>query len=227
MRESSCNFAGVLHNGEHIIGTGRQTSLVPAGRGPFDTWEEAAIDALGEPPHNMRLIKAWTSERVCYEAEKYNGFGYRGRGPSPYVWSGTTVYSRGKYVADGVYDSQHRDAQLGVWPMYIRALDLAGEASLRRRSSKLQLLAKVRSLVKWLGTTVTGFFSLENLTGVKEWLGVGQSIFDAKTLVIVLAGVAAVWLLVNVLDSKIVEDHKEGRFEPSGDEPGAEPPKEG
>ena len=44
-RESSGNFAGVLHNGEHIIGTGRKTRLVPAGRGPFASWEEAAVDA--------------------------------------------------------------------------------------------------------------------------------------------------------------------------------------
>lgn len=45
-RESACDFRGVLHNGERILGTGRKTKLVPAGRGPFTTWEEAARDAL-------------------------------------------------------------------------------------------------------------------------------------------------------------------------------------
>ena len=45
-RESSNDFAGCLHNGEEIIGTGETTTLVPAGRGPFETWEESAVDAL-------------------------------------------------------------------------------------------------------------------------------------------------------------------------------------
>ncbi len=46
MRESSCDFRGVLHNGDRIIGTGGLTVRVPAGRGPFSTWEESAVDAL-------------------------------------------------------------------------------------------------------------------------------------------------------------------------------------
>lgn len=46
MRESGCNFAGVLHNGDRIIGTGGLTTRVPAGRGPFATWEASAVDAL-------------------------------------------------------------------------------------------------------------------------------------------------------------------------------------
>lgn len=45
-RESSGSFAGVLHNGQKIIGTGKKTTLVPKGRGPFSTWEDAAVDAL-------------------------------------------------------------------------------------------------------------------------------------------------------------------------------------
>jgi lysozyme family protein len=113
MRESSNNFKGVLHNGEHIIGTGRKTRLVPKGRGPFSSWEEAAIDALRLK--GLHKIKDWSLERVLYECERFNGWGYHNKGRvSPYVWAGTNHYVSGKYVADGVYDSGHVDTQLGV-----------------------------------------------------------------------------------------------------------------
>lgn len=112
MRESSCNFAGVLHNGEHIIGTGKKTRLVPAGRGPFTSWESAAIDAL--KLHGLHRIAAWSIERVLYECERFNGWGYYRKGRfSPYVWAGTQHYKSGKYVADGEYDLSHVDTQLG------------------------------------------------------------------------------------------------------------------
>jgi hypothetical protein len=112
MRESSCNFAGVLHNGEHIIGTGRKTTLVPKGRGPFSSWSDAAIDAI--KLHGLHKITDWSIERLLYEAERFNGWGYQPRGPSPYVWSGTNWYKAGKYIADGVYSATHIDTQLGV-----------------------------------------------------------------------------------------------------------------
>lgn len=120
-RESSGDFRGVLHNGEHIIGTGRKTKLVPAGRGPFMSWEEAAVDALRlKGLHNIR---DWTVERVCYEAERFNGFGYFFRGvPSAYLWSFSNIYLGGKYVADGVWDSSARDQQIGVMPLLKRMM---------------------------------------------------------------------------------------------------------
>lgn len=112
MRESSCNFAGVLHNGEHIIGTGRKTRLVPAGRGPFSSWEQAAIDAI--KLKGLHRITDWSIERALYECERFNGWGYYWKKqPSPYVWAGTSYYKSGKYVRDGVYDPSHVDTQLG------------------------------------------------------------------------------------------------------------------
>lgn len=112
MRESSCNFAGVLHNGEHIIGTGRKTRLVPKGRGPFTSWEQAAVDAI--KLKGLHRIADWSIERALYECERFNGWGYHWkRQPSPYVWAGTSFYKSGKYVRDGVYDPSHVDTQLG------------------------------------------------------------------------------------------------------------------
>lgn len=120
-RESSGNFAGVLHNGEHIIGTGRKTRLVPAGRGPFNSWEEAAIDAI--QLKGLHKIRDWTIERACYEGERFNGFGYYFRGvPSAYLWSFTNIYLGGKYVADGVWDPNARDAQAGIMPLLKRMM---------------------------------------------------------------------------------------------------------
>lgn len=113
-REAGGSFAGVLHNGERIIGTGRKTRFVPAGRGPFSSWESAAVDALTMPAHAWHKIDAWPIERWLYEAEKFNGWGYWRKTRSPYVWAGTDLQQRGKYVRDGVYDPNHWDTQLGV-----------------------------------------------------------------------------------------------------------------
>lgn len=41
--------------------------------------------------------------------------GYRKRGKaSPYVWSGTDKYKKGKYVGDGSYSANTVDAQAGT-----------------------------------------------------------------------------------------------------------------
>ncbi|MCC6889608.1 MAG: hypothetical protein IT536_13825 [Hyphomicrobiales bacterium] len=126
MRESANNFAGILHNGEKIIGTGRKTRLVPAGRGPFASWEQAAVDAL--TLKGLHRIATWDVARLGYEFERFNGFGYIGRGVnSPYVWAGSNHYIRGKYVADGVFSPGHVDVQLGCMPVLAVLCKLDGE----------------------------------------------------------------------------------------------------
>jgi lysozyme family protein len=102
----------VLHNGERIIGLGRKTKLVPAGRGPFKTWHEAAIDAL--KLKGFDKIKSWPVARVLYSLEPYNGYGYRQMGlRSPYLWASTNHQQKGKYVADRVFDANVMDSQIG------------------------------------------------------------------------------------------------------------------
>lgn len=120
-RESSGDFKGVLHNGQKIIGTGKKTTLVPKGRGPFSTWEEAAIDALVNAPPYAARNKDWSIGGTLDILERYNGLGYRNKGlPSPYLWAGTDQYTKGKYVADGKYDPNHVDQQLGVAPILMK-----------------------------------------------------------------------------------------------------------
>ncbi len=82
---------------------------VPAGRGPFKSWEDAAVDALVNcDPHLAR--KEWKSAGECLtNLEAYNGLGYfDGRvtkkdgvivarypsQPSPYIWAGAVNTSR-------------------------------------------------------------------------------------------------------------------------------------
>lgn len=134
MRESSNDFRGVLHNGEKTIGTGRKTVLVPKGRGPFSTWEEAAIDAL--QLKGLQKISDWSIPRMLYEAERYNGWGYTWRKVnSPYVWGGTNHQQLGKYVADGVWSSTAKDTQLGVAPVIYRIRELEGIKNDERKDS--------------------------------------------------------------------------------------------
>lgn len=124
-RESNGSFAGVLHNGQRIIGTGKKTTLVPKGRGPFSSWEEAAIDALTNVHPYAARVKDWSIENTLDLLERYNGLGYRRKGrPSPYLWAGTDQYVKGKYVADGKYDANHVDKQLGTAPVLYRIREI-------------------------------------------------------------------------------------------------------
>jgi lysozyme family protein len=122
-RESNRDFRGVLHNGQKIIGTGKKTTLVPKGRGPFATWEDAAIDAL--KLRKLEQVDNWTIPRMLYEFEGYNGWGYFGKINSPYVWAATNHQQPGKYVADHKFDPKHWDNQLGAAAI-LKALDEMG-----------------------------------------------------------------------------------------------------
>ena len=108
--EGGGDFATCLHNGERIIGTGAKTRLVPAGRGPFETWEEAAVDALADFPAIRTIGEALRA------LENFNGKGYLSqRKRSPYLWSGSNHgIGVGKYVADGMYDPMAVSNQVGA-----------------------------------------------------------------------------------------------------------------
>jgi lysozyme family protein len=137
-RESDMNFATHLHNGDSLK---RRTYHVPAGRpkqgSPPFQWYESAIDALTMAPHALDKVKAWPVERILYESEKYNGWGYLTRGNSPYLWSWTSEYHGGKYVADGVYDPRHWDEQPGCVALLkqLAALEPAVAARLTQRAA--------------------------------------------------------------------------------------------
>lgn len=110
-RECSQDWTGSLAQGDPW---NRVSVRVPAGRGPFRSWEEAAIDALVNCAPYTARNKDWSIGRTLTKLEQYNGLGYAARGrPSPYIWSGTDQYRSGKYVRDGVYDANVVDSQPG------------------------------------------------------------------------------------------------------------------
>lgn len=110
-RESSQRWDRSLAQGDPW---NRVSTHVPRGRGPFSSFEEAAIDALKNCPPYAARWSDWSAGGSLTLLELYNGLGYSKRGkPSPYVWAGTNQYVSGKYVADGVYDPNVVDSQLG------------------------------------------------------------------------------------------------------------------
>ena len=109
-RESSLDFHTCLHNGDPLD---RPTTHVPAGRGPFATWELGADDALKYD--GLAGRSGWTIPMMLQMAEKYNGTGYLRKGVmSPYIWSYTDQYHGGKYTSDGHYSASAYDDQIGV-----------------------------------------------------------------------------------------------------------------
>lgn len=110
-RECSQDWHGSLAQGDPW---NRRSVHVPAGRGPFTSWEAAAIDALVNCAPYASRNKDWSIGGTLVVLEQYNGLGYAARGiASPYIWSGTNQYHGGKYVRDGVFDPHAFDQQLG------------------------------------------------------------------------------------------------------------------
>lgn len=93
--EAGCDFGKYQHNGEKL---GAVTKLVPKGI-LFHTWEESAIDA------SRRHLKGLDGSiaKVLAVLEGFNGYGYRLYHPevkTPYLWSYTNHYSKGKYIEE-------------------------------------------------------------------------------------------------------------------------------
>ncbi len=121
-RESSQNWGRSLAQGDPWD---RVSVHVPAGRGPFKSWEEAAVDALVNCAPYAARNKDWSIGGSLTKLEEYNGLGYASRGkPSPYLWAGTNQYTSGKYVRDGVYDPNVVDRQPGCVNLLLEMMAL-------------------------------------------------------------------------------------------------------
>ena len=110
-RESSQSWTASLAQGDPWD---RVSVHVPKGRGPFASWEEAAEDALVVCAPHAAKWEDWSIGGALCLLEQYNGLGYAARGiPSPYVWASTDRYVKGKYIADGHFDPNAVDHQIG------------------------------------------------------------------------------------------------------------------
>lgn len=126
-RESTQNFARSLAQGDPWNAV---SVHVPKGRGPFKSFEDAAYDALVNCAPFAAKWADWSAGGTLTLLEMYNGLGYANKGvPSPYVWAGTNQYAKGKYVADGKYDPDKVDTQLGVAGLLMAMVKL--DASVR------------------------------------------------------------------------------------------------
>jgi lysozyme family protein len=122
--ECGLSFREHLHNGDPLIA---RTRHVPAGRLPEGAppfkWEDSAIDALRLDGLDR---EAWeTAGGALQNVEAYNGTGYERFHPgvpTPYLWSWTTIYTRGKYIADGRWDPCAISGQGGVAAVWKRMI---------------------------------------------------------------------------------------------------------
>ncbi len=130
-RESDNDFTCHFHEGSPLA---HRTRDEPKGRlihpDPPYTWQQSAEDAYyvcERPP--LDKINWSNLQAALDKMESFNGYGYRRHGiDSPYLWSGTNLYSRGKFPSDGRFDPLAVDRQLGcvaiLKRMQFRALSL-------------------------------------------------------------------------------------------------------
>jgi lysozyme family protein/peptidoglycan hydrolase-like protein with peptidoglycan-binding domain len=114
--EASGDFTKHLHNGDPLSA---RTVRVPAGRpangNPPFTWEFSAADALVHD--GLGSWRDWSISGTLFVFERFNGFGYRKPSiaiNSPYLWSFSTHYTRGKFIRDNEYSASAVSAQCGT-----------------------------------------------------------------------------------------------------------------
>ena len=167
MRESSLNFSKHLHNGDPLTA---RTVQVPAGRpktgNPPFTFEQSASDALIY--EGLDKWQDWSLPGTLYKLEAYNGWGYHYRKlASPYLWSFSQHFERGKFIKDGVFDPKAIDEQCGAATLLRRLSerqeiqfsgdpDLAGPAQIvsfaAKKPTKPEVIAAAMRLQEWLVT---------------------------------------------------------------------------
>lgn len=124
--EADGDFRQQIVNGEPYD---RATRLYPKGKGPWTSWESAALWAF-QKSEDFQLFnkQEWKRWQTLWRLEHYNGAGYAHKGlPSPYLWAGSNHgVGVGKFVErlgeDGeyhaVYDPNLVSSQIGAALIY-------------------------------------------------------------------------------------------------------------
>jgi lysozyme family protein len=115
--EGGFDFNAHMFNGDPLtartVRVPRGQPETPPANGVSYTWEESATAAMRFK--GFDLDGEWSLPRLLYRWEGYNGFGYRSRGvPTPYLWSFSTLYDKGRFVADHQFDPNARSKQAGA-----------------------------------------------------------------------------------------------------------------
>ena len=210
MLEGNLNLKTHLHNGDPLT---HRTSHVPAGRPdrgipPF-TFRESAIDALTMKGYDNPEY-SWTDAFVCWAGERYNGFGYHNRNRlSPYLWSGSNQYFKGKYVADGIYDPEAVSDQVGLVPMYLELNKLTKEVvveKLKQTSRRFIFIERFKQFLASLGGV--SYLTMTNISDVKSFV-------SDHTGTVIFAIAVILWLGFKYIDFLSTRELKEGRYTPS------------
>lgn len=113
--EGSLKFSTHLHNGDPLTA---KTVHVPKGRPPGTPpfrWEDSAVDALKFD--HLTDVPKWSLPVILFKLEGFNGFGYRTKHPevlTPYLWSFSNHYKKGKFTADSKFDPNAVSKQCGA-----------------------------------------------------------------------------------------------------------------
>ena len=115
-RECSQNFSLGLAQGDPW---NQVSTHVPRGIGPFTTFTDAAVFALVRCAPYAAKWTDWSAGGAMTLLELYNGTGYEDyhNEASPYDWGATSIEQEGKYVADGIYNPNVWDTQIGCAAM--------------------------------------------------------------------------------------------------------------
>lgn len=239
LRESGNDFNTHLHNGDPLSA---RTVHVPAGypktgNPPF-TFEYSAVDALKK--EGLDRVTDWGIERIAYYFEKFNGFGYRGKGVnSPYLWAGTDNYTKGKYIRDRVYSATVVDTQLGVMPILKVILDktavqvnVASEPTIspaavgdKPTTKEMRQTSKKFSILEWWqwltgigagGTAAVQTLNASNISATKSYVDTIRSFFGDYGVFVALAILIVAFISINYLMHRQKKDVEEGRYTPSG-----------
>lgn len=123
--ECDGDFSCHLHNGDSLKArTKHEPKGRPlAGKPPFG-WVDSACDALRM--HGFDVWTDWSVAGMLFKLEAYNGTGYQSRGiPTPYLWSGSQFYTKGKFTADHGFDPNAVSKQIGAAVILIRMYEQA------------------------------------------------------------------------------------------------------
>jgi lysozyme family protein len=113
--ECAFDFNKHLHNGDPLS---RKTVLIPRGRpdpwNPPNDWNSSAADALRIK--KFTDVTDWDLARTLFRWEMYNGWRSRMlyKINTPYLWSFSNHYTKGKFVRDNVWDGNAVSQQCGA-----------------------------------------------------------------------------------------------------------------
>ena len=126
----------------------------------------------------------WSLAGTLFQIEGYNGWGYRRQHPqvlSPYLWSFSSHYTRGKYIADGTWSDTavskqcgaavvlRRMAEKGLVSFKDQPTPASGRPPLINYSMKKPadplIVQRVLDLQAWLNTLPGVFVKLDGVPG--------------------------------------------------------------